>query len=157
MDNPGDQSPSTVIPVIEEELVAESHAVKTGSIRVHKTVDHVRKTVEMPAVRDVVRVTRVTLNRPVAVMPEIREEGDIVIIPVVEEEVVVQKRLVLKEEIHVHRRRVRERVSKSVTLGREHAEIEKVDAEGRVVGRSNPAAAGEGATVLSDVPRSILK
>lgn len=157
MENPGDPSSPTVIPVIEEELVTGTQEVKTGSIRVHKTVDRIRKTVEMPAVRDVVRVTRVTLNRPVSAMPEMREEGDILIIPVVEEEVVIQKRLVLKEEIHVHRRRVRERVSKSVTLDRENAEIEKLDAEGRVVGRSDPAAAREGRPVLSDLPKSILK
>jgi len=156
MNNPGDQTASTVIPVIEEELVAKSHAVKTGSIRVHKRVERIGRMVEMPAVRDVVRVTRVTLNRPVSAMPAIREEGDILIIPVVEEEVVVSKRLVLKEEIHVHRRRVRGRVSKSVMLSREHADIEKLNADGEVVGRSE-AGLREGKPVLSDLPKSILR
>lgn len=155
MNNPDDPTSETVVPVVEEELVTGRQAVKTGSIRVHKRVDRLRKTVEMPAVHDVVRVTRVTLNRPVSSMPAIREEGDVVIIPVVEEELIVQKRLVLKEEIHVQRRQVRGRVTKSVTLGREHAEIERLDSEGRVTGRSD-AAADQGKPVLSDRPRSIL-
>jgi stress response protein YsnF len=62
-----------------------------------------------------------------------REEGDTLIIPVVEEELIVQKRFVLKEEIHVRRRRTKERVTKSITLAREHAVVERLDSNGNVI------------------------
>jgi stress response protein YsnF len=57
--------------------VAGTRRVKTGTVRVRKEVERVRKTVEGPVVRDVVRVTRVTLNRPIEAVPSLREEGDI--------------------------------------------------------------------------------
>lgn len=126
------------VPVIEEELVAGTRDVKTGTMRIRKEVERIEKSVDMPLLRDVVRVTRVAVNRPVPSMPKTREEGDTLIVPVVEEEVVVETRLVLKEEIHIQRRQVKEHVSEKVTLGREHATVEHLDAEGNVTARSNP-------------------
>ena len=127
-----------VIPVVDEELVTGSRAVKTGAVRVRKKVDRTRKVVEAPAIHDVVDVKRVPLNRVIDALPEMREEGDLLIIPVVEEEIIVQKRLVLKEEIHIRRRRTRQRVRQEVSVDRERAIIERIDADGRVVGRSEP-------------------
>jgi uncharacterized protein (TIGR02271 family) len=137
-----------VVPVIEEELLTGAHAVKTGAVRVRKEVEHLRKNVEMPAMRDVVSVNRVPVNQVVTSAPEVREEGDTLIVPVLEEEIVVEKRLVLKEEIHIRRRRIEEHVTKAVELDREHATIERLDAEGNVVGTSSP--------VRNDVPQSGL-
>src|SRR5438309_1317800 len=119
-----------VVPVIEEELVAGTHAVKTGSVRVHKEVEHARQNVEIPTLRDVVSVNRVPINQVVTTAPAVREDGDTMIIPVLEEEIVVEKRLVLKEEIHIRRRRVEDRSTKSVEVEREHATIERLDSEG---------------------------
>jgi uncharacterized protein (TIGR02271 family) len=127
-----------VVPVIEEDLVTGAHAVKTGSVRVRKEVEHLRKNVEMPAMRDVVSVNRVPVNKVVTSVPGVREEGELLIVPVLEEEIVVEKRLVLKEEIHIRRRRIEEHVTKVVELDREHATIERLDAEGDVVGTSSP-------------------
>ncbi|MDQ1470934.1 MAG: hypothetical protein QOJ99_2414 [Bryobacterales bacterium] len=137
-----------MVPVIEEELVTGAHAVKTGSVRVHKEVEHFRKNVEMPAMRDVVSVNRVPVNQVVTSAPEVREEGDTLIVPVLEEEIVVEKRLVLKEEIHIRRRRIEDRVTRSVELDREHATIERLDSEGNVVATSSPT--------RSDLPQSGL-
>lgn len=136
MDEVNDTAPQ-VVPVIEEELQAGRRKVKTGAVRVRKTVEHVLKNVEMPVVRDAIRVTRVPVNRRIEAMPSMREEGDTLIVPVVEEEVVVEKRLVLKEEIHIQRRRVHERVAQQVDVGREHAVIERTDAEGNVTQRAD--------------------
>jgi len=44
------------VPVIEEELVTGTRTVKTGSVRIHKQVEEVLKTVEMPTFQDVVEV-----------------------------------------------------------------------------------------------------
>jgi uncharacterized protein (TIGR02271 family) len=132
-----------VIPVIEEELVAGAREVKTGTVRVSKHVEQVRKIVTAPAVRDVVEVSRIPVNRVVDAIPKMREEGDIIIVPVVEEELIVQKRLVLKEEIHIRRKRATERVSKEVTLERERATVERLDADGNVIARSRPPGNGK--------------
>jgi len=129
---------SAVIPVIEEELVAGAREVKTGAVRVSKHVEQVRKIVTAPAVHDVVEVNRIPVNRVVDAMPQMREEGDILVVPVVEEELVIQKRLVLKEEIHIRRKRGAQRVSKEVTLDRERATVERLDANGKVIARSTP-------------------
>ena len=126
------------VPVIEEELVTGTQPVKTGSVRIRKEVERVRKTVEMPTVRDVVKVSRVAVNKVVASIPETRQKGDVLIVPVVEEEIIVQKRLVLKEEIHIQRRRVSGRGVKSVVVGREHATVERLDSDGNVIGGSTP-------------------
>jgi len=127
------------VPVIEEELVTGTRAVKTGSVRVRKEVEQVRKTVELPAVQDVVEVTRKAVNKVVTSRPEIREEGDLVIVPVVQEEIVVRKRLVVKEEIHIRRRHTEEQVTQDVMVGNEVATIERLDAQGKVIETSAPA------------------
>jgi uncharacterized protein (TIGR02271 family) len=126
------------IPVIEEELVTGRREVPEGSVRVRKTVETVHKEVEASLLRDAVDVSRVAVNRVVDAIPELREEGDVLVIPVVEEEIVIRKRLVLREEIRVTRRRTKERVKQEISLDREVAVVEKLDAEGRVIGRSAP-------------------
>jgi len=59
--------------------------------------------------------------------PESRIEGDVMIVPVLEEVVVVKKQLVLKEELHITRRRIAERDSRTVTLRREEATVERIE------------------------------
>jgi uncharacterized protein (TIGR02271 family) len=156
MDEASNDAPA-IVPVIEEELEAGRRKVKTGAVRVRKTVEHIPHKVEMPVVRDAVRVTRVPVGRPVDAMPSMREEGDTLIIPVVEEEIVVQKRLVLKEEIRIERRRTRTRVSEHVDVAREHAVVERMDAEGNVTRRSDLSEPPEDRRVLSAPHKSIVK
>ena len=123
----------TVVPVIAEEIVAEKRKVRTGAIRVHKRVQQGTQHVTMPLIKETVDVQRVPVNRVVTAAPEVRTVGDTTIIPVVEEEIVVSKRLVVKEEIHLTRRRTRTDSGEDVPVGREVAEVERVDAEGRRV------------------------
>jgi len=120
-----------VVPVIEEELVAGTKRVKTGSVRVDKHVDKKIRKIEAPMLQDDVEVRRVPVNRVVKEMPTTRTRGNVVIVPVVEEELVVTKRLVLKEEIHLIRRRTNRRVVKEVEVNRERADVRQLDAEGR--------------------------
>jgi uncharacterized protein (TIGR02271 family) len=123
------------VPVVEEELVTGTREVKTGAIRVRKRVQHLRKHLEMPVVKDVLRIDRVPVNRVVKTIPPIREEDGILIVPVVEEQIVVSRRMVLKEEIHVIRKQVKETAARDVSLAKEHAVIERLDSRGAVVGR----------------------
>ncbi len=134
----GDDLQQQAVPVIEEELVTGTRAVVTGSVRVRKEVERTEDTVEMPATRDVVSVNRVSINREVSIAPSVREEGDTLIISVVEEEIVIQKRLMLIEEIHIQRRQITEQVTKSIMLDHEHAIVERLDKEGKVVATSTP-------------------
>jgi uncharacterized protein (TIGR02271 family) len=122
-----------VIPVIEEELATGTHAVKTGSVRVDKHVEKRIRRIQTPLLQEEVEVRHVPVNRVVGELPRARKRGDTIIIPIVEEELVVTKRLVLKEEIHLIKRRTRDRVVKEVELNREHAEVRRLDPEGRVI------------------------
>jgi uncharacterized protein (TIGR02271 family) len=130
--DPGAQD-DVVIPVIEEELETGTRAVKTGGVRVDKHVEKRIRRVSAPLLHEDVEVRRVPVNREVTEVPKARRHGDTIIVPVVEEEMVVTKRLVLKEEIHLVKRRTRDRVVKEVELEREHAEVKRLDANGRVV------------------------
>jgi stress response protein YsnF len=91
-------------------------------------------------VHEEVEVKRVPVNRVVEQVPTVRRKGAVIIVPVVEEELVVTKRLVLKEEIHLIKRRTRDRFVKDVTLERERAEVQRLDAEGRIVDTRVPRA-----------------
>jgi uncharacterized protein (TIGR02271 family) len=122
-----------VVPVVEEEVVAGTKRVKTGSVRVDKHVDKQVRKFEAPVLHDDVEVRRVPVNRVIKEIPPIRTKGRVVIVPVVEEELVVTKRLVLKEEVHLIQRRSKERVVKEVEVNRERAEVRRLDAEGRVI------------------------
>ena len=122
-----------IVPVIAEEAVVGRKAIKTGAVRVHKHVHEQVKHIEMPLIQDALDIRRVVVNRVVAAPPSVRKVGDTTIIPVVEEELVVTKRLVLKEEVHVTRRRIKTRATRDVTVRREEARVERLDAQGRTV------------------------
>src|SRR5690348_8594172 len=122
-----------VIPVIEEQLIAETEPVKTGSVKVQKHVQKSVKRVDLPITRDTAEVRRVPVNKVIDSVPRIRTSGDTIIVPVVEEEVVITKRLILKEELHIQRRHTRERVTRDVVVHRERAEVQRLDPEGRVI------------------------
>jgi uncharacterized protein (TIGR02271 family) len=130
--DPGAQN-DFVLPVIEEELETGTRTVKTGEVRVDKHVEKRVRRVSAPLLHEDVEIRRVPVNREVTEVPKARRRGDTIIVPVVEEEMVVTKRLVLKEEIHLVKRRTRDRVVKDVELEREHAEVRRLDANGRVV------------------------
>jgi uncharacterized protein (TIGR02271 family) len=122
-----------IIPVIEEEVVADAQPVKTGAVRVEKHVETRIRRIDTPLLREQVEVRHVPVNRVVTEAPPVRRKGDTVIVPVVEEELVVTKRLVLKEEIHLIKKRSKERFVKDVEVERERAEVRRIDPEGRIV------------------------
>jgi uncharacterized protein (TIGR02271 family) len=137
MHHDNDARTERVIPVVQEELVTDTRAVKTGSVRVQKHVEKSVYDVELPLLSENVDVKHVPVNRVVKEAPAIHRSGDTIIVPVVEEELVVTKRLVLKEEIHIVKRRTRERATREVALERERAEVQRLDAQGRVVQSSS--------------------
>jgi uncharacterized protein (TIGR02271 family) len=123
----------TIVPVVAEDLQVGARSVPKGGIRVHKKLEEHVETVDMPLMVEHLDVKRVVIGKDIPSAPAVRREGETLIIPIVEEVLVVEKRLRLKEEIHVTRRRVTERHEERVTVNRERAEIEHVDAEGRPI------------------------
>jgi uncharacterized protein (TIGR02271 family) len=117
-----------VIPVIEEVLDVQKRQVETGGVRIHKKVSEREERIDEPVWQEEVDVRRVAINRVVdGPAPESRTEGDVMIVPVLEEVVVVRKQLVLKEELHITRRRIAARDSRTVTLRREEATVERIE------------------------------
>ncbi len=120
-----------VVPVVEEQVVVEKRPVAKGRVRVHKRVDERHETIDLPLTKERLEIRRVVIGRDVDDFLPVRREGDATIIPIVEEVLVVEKKLRLKEEIHVIRRREQGRHVEEVALKQEHAEIERVDEQGR--------------------------
>jgi uncharacterized protein (TIGR02271 family) len=112
-----------VLPVIVEEAQIAKRQVETGSVRIHKQVQIVEETVDVPLVRDRVQVERVPIDRFLERPAEAHYRGDTLVIPVMEEIVVVQKRLRLREEIHVTTVREQVRHQELVPLQREQVSI----------------------------------
>ena len=122
------ESEFTVIPVIEESAVVTKRVVDRGGVRITKLVHEREETIDEPLSQERVTVERVQVNQPVDHAPTVWRDGDTLIIPILEEVVVVEKRLVLKEELRVTMQRVSRRQPQSVTLRREEAVVERIDA-----------------------------
>jgi len=72
----------------------------------------------------------VPVDKPVTSVPEIRT---VTIVPVLEEVLVVEKRLSLKEEVHIEQELSHETVEVPVTLRKQRAVVERLDAEDRPI------------------------
>ena len=107
--------------------------VVTGHVTVTTRTETRDEVAEIALNRHHVDVTRVPVGRIVEGHPTVRTEGDTTIVPVVEERYVVVKQLYLKEELHIRHIVEREVVTAPVQLRRQHAVVERHDADGAVV------------------------
>jgi stress response protein YsnF len=128
---PGTEA-EAVIPLSEEVVRVDQQERVTGKVRVRTVTDIVEEVAGATLQEDTVEVTRVPVDRVVDAAPEIRTDGDVTIVPVLEEVLVVEKRLVLKEELHIRRRTTAEQVEVPVTVQRQRAVVEHIDADGNV-------------------------
>jgi uncharacterized protein (TIGR02271 family) len=114
------------IHVHEEELVAGTHEVERGAVRVHKDVVEEQQSLEVPVTEEEVEVTRRRVDRAVTADDHAFEEGTIEV-PLRGEEVDVEKRARVVEEIDLDKtaRTHTERVSD--TVRREEVTIEGDD------------------------------
>lgn len=128
-----DRPEEIAIPVFSEELHPGTRQVVTGGIRVVKrTIPH-EEIVERELRHDHVEVRRVQVNREVDGPLAPHEEGDTLVVPVMEEVLRVERVWVLKEEIHIRRVTSEERHEERVTVSREEADVERLDAAGKPV------------------------
>jgi stress response protein YsnF len=122
-------------------LHAESPAIGRRAtagttVKVQTVTQHHRLAVDESLFRENVEVSRVSINREIAVVPAVSEMDDLIIIPVVEEELVITRRLILKEEIHLKR----------VTTVVRHQEIVTLRAQEAVITREASAGSSQPTT-----------
>lgn len=113
------------IQLAEERLNVGVRTVETGRVRVKTSVDTREVWVRGELERQAVEVERVVIDRMVDVLPQIRQDGDMLIVPVVEEVIVAEKRYVLKEELRIRTVRSTQSVEEPVTLRTLRADVER--------------------------------
>ena len=119
-----------VIPLVEERAVILKRKKLTGGLRVRTVVRESEEVIDQPLTTDAVEVERVPLDRWVEAPVPTRQEGETTIITLLEEVVVVEKRLRATEEVRITRRRTTRQAAQHVTLRREEAVVERLDAAG---------------------------
>ena len=117
--------------MVEETARIDKREVQTGRVKVHTVVETSEQMVREALSSHNVKVTRVPVDQPVATVPVIRTENGITIVPVLEEILVVEKRLILREELHIKQEVSHETVEVPVSLRKQRAVVERVDAQGQ--------------------------
>ena len=117
--------------MVEETARIDKREVQTGRVKVHTVVETSEQMVREALSSQNVKVTRVPVDQPVTTVPVIRTENGITIVPVLEEILVVEKRLILREELHIKQEVSHETVEVPVSLRKQRAVVERVDAQGQ--------------------------
>jgi uncharacterized protein (TIGR02271 family) len=128
---PEEERDEQVIPLVEETARISKRDVIAGKVRVRTEVDSVEQVVRETLTGETVEVTRVSVDRRVEQVPEVRTENGVTIVPILEERLVVEKQLFLKEELHIRRDVKTETVEVPVTVRSERAIVERFDANGQ--------------------------
>lgn len=107
------------IPVRAEELVVEKRPVERGHLRLHKGVETIEQTLDVPVLFEEAVVERLA--------PEAYDaadgEPDEIVIPIYVEQLVVEKRRVLKEYLRIRKRRYEQQQTVSDSIRREYVEV----------------------------------
>jgi len=131
-----------VIPVIREEVTADAKPVRTGGVRITKTVETHEQLLTQELRKGRADVQRRPMNEVVDGPLEPRREGRTLIIPVVSEQLAANgcgPQWVLTEEIRVTQIEEAETVQHRVPLREEKAIVERVDAAGNTTRVAEPA------------------
>jgi uncharacterized protein (TIGR02271 family) len=137
--HPSDHT-EVVIPRYEEVLHVDKRAVETGRVRIIKSVRTEECHVDRPLTTEQVDVQRVAVNQFVHDVPQVRQDGDVLIVPVIEEVLVIEKRLMLKEELRITRRRTVEPHTEVVPVRIEEARVERTPVDRPVDQTARPDA-----------------
>jgi len=119
-----------VVPLVEEQAVVVKRKKLTEGVRVRTVTREREEVVDEPLAVEEVEVARVPLDVWVDAPVPVRQEGDTTIVTLVEEVVVVEKRLRAIEEVRITKRRAVRHAPQHVTLRREEAVVERLDAGG---------------------------
>jgi uncharacterized protein (TIGR02271 family) len=121
-----DETHGTVIPLFEEELAVSKRVVPTSRVQVSRVTHSHEELVDELLSREQVEIERTPINKPIDVMPSVREEGDTIIVPVVEEVLKVERHMVLKEEVRIRRLKGTERYQERITLRKQEAVVNRL-------------------------------
>jgi hypothetical protein len=125
-DAKSDARPAVPEPTLTPKVTTEESPTSASSFSASQAQEI---TIDDPLFSEEVSVERVVVERMVDEVPQIRQEGDVLVIPVVEEVITVQKRLLLKEEVRVSRRRNELRVPRRVLVN--GSETRVIGSDGR--------------------------
>ena len=116
------------VPLAEERISISKHEVTTGRVRVTTEVESFDQVAHAELTSESVEVMRVPIGKVVtAPLPQVRQDGDVMIVPVFEEVLVVEKKLILTEELHIRKRISVDIVEQTVPLRKQTARIERID------------------------------
>lgn len=127
-----------VLTVAEEQLEVSKRKISEGSVRVRLETETFEELARADLERGIVDVKRVKIDKLVDRAPATRTEGDVTIVPVVEEVLVVEKRLMLKEELHIRTHTETTTIEQPVTLRRQRATVDRLDAAGKLINEAEP-------------------
>src|SRR5689334_6451250 len=116
------------VPVVEEQAVVRKRKKVTGAVRVRTEVREAVEVVDAPLAGERVEVERVPLDRWVEAPVPVRREGDTTVVTLHEEVFAVVKQLRATEEVRIARRTATRHAEERVTLRREEAVVERLDA-----------------------------
>jgi stress response protein YsnF len=122
-----------VIPVLKEELHADTVPVRTGGVRVTKRVEGHDEILQQELRKSHVQVKRVKTDRVVDGPQPVRRVGNTLIVPVMTERLRVEKEWVVTEEIQITQVDERETVEQKVRVNEEYAQIEREDEHGNII------------------------
>lgn len=137
-----------VIPVVAEEVYIETQRVERSRVRIHKRVETREEAVETPSRREAIVIEHVPINTLIEeeVLPQIREEGDVLIIPIIEEVLVPQNRLLWRENVCVSKNRTKENFQQTIILRREVVDIDRISLDDDSSSASSTVAATGGSS-----------
>lgn len=119
-----------VIPMVEERIAIVKRKRLDEGVRVRTVVHEEEAVVDEALASEEVEVKRAPLDRWVEAPVPVRQEGDTTILTLLEEVVVVEKRLRAIEEVRITKRKTVRHEPQTVTLRREEAIVERLDAAG---------------------------
>ncbi len=126
----GYEHDSEALALVEETATISKRQVSAGKVVIRTDVETEGRMLRETLAGERVDVERVPMDRVVAVAPAVRTEGDVTIISIFEERLVAERQLVVVEEIRLHRHATTESVEVPVTLRKQRAVVERVDADG---------------------------
>ena len=118
-----------VIPLHAEEISIARRIIPKSRVQVSTATRLKDAIVDELLAREEVVIERITVDKRIDAVPQVREEGTTIIIPVVEEVLVVERQLILKEEVHIRRVRRTERHQERVTLRKQEAFVTRSPVE----------------------------
>lgn len=120
-------SDEATLKLAEEQVEITKHRHVDATVELKRTTHSRQELVETQLARENVEIQHIARNEVITddLLPQVRQEGDVLIIPVIEEEIEIIRRKVLKEEIHIIKRTTTEEFRQSVTLRNQEVTISK--------------------------------